>query len=73
MLAVPTEEQIPVPVQADVVPIELHLGYFVGFFQVLGGRFHLKEWFEPYDPEWIMAHTDADLVIDDDSSACKDL
>ena len=45
----------------------------VGFFQVLGGRFHLKEWFEPYDPEWIMAHTDADLVVDDDSSACKDL
>ncbi|MBP7096590.1 MAG: 3-oxoacid CoA-transferase subunit B [Spirochaetia bacterium] len=45
----------------------------VGFFQVLGGRFHLKEWFEPYDPEWIMAHTDADVVVDDDSAACKDL
>ncbi len=45
----------------------------VGFFQVLGGRFHLKEWFEPYDPEWIMAHTDVDLVVDDDSAACKDL
>lgn len=45
----------------------------VGFFQVLGGRFHLKEWFAPYDPEWIMAHTDADVVVDDDSAACKDL
>ncbi|MBN1242264.1 MAG: 3-oxoacid CoA-transferase subunit B [Spirochaetales bacterium] len=45
----------------------------VGFFQIVGGRFHLKEWFEPYDPEWIMAHTDADVVVDDDSAACKDL
>lgn len=35
----------------------------LGFFEVAGGRFRLLEAFEPYTPEWIQAHTDADLEI----------
>jgi acetate CoA/acetoacetate CoA-transferase beta subunit len=35
----------------------------VGVFSVLGGRFHLTECFVPYTPEWIVAHTDADIVV----------
>ncbi|MCX7023521.1 MAG: 3-oxoacid CoA-transferase subunit B [Spirochaetes bacterium] len=35
----------------------------VGYFKVEGGVFVLKEWFEPYTPEWIKEHTDADIVL----------
>jgi len=32
-----------------------------GCFEVAGGAFRLLEWFAPYDPEWIIARTDADI------------
>jgi len=35
----------------------------VGVFLVMGGRFQLTECFTPYTPEWIVEHTDADIVI----------
>ena len=43
--------------QVDFVVTDL------GVFSVLGGRFHLSECFSPYTPEWIVAHTDADIVV----------
>jgi acetate CoA/acetoacetate CoA-transferase beta subunit len=36
----------------------------VGYFHVAGGAFRLLECFEPYDPEWVKAHTDADVVVE---------
>ena len=35
----------------------------VGYFEVRGSSFFLAEWFDPYTPEWIVAHTDADIVV----------
>ncbi len=40
----------------------------VGVFEILGGRFHLTECFEPYTPEWIQARTAAEVVI---SNECR--
>lgn len=34
----------------------------VGFFQIMGGKFRLMEYFPPYTPEWIIEKTDADIV-----------
>ena len=45
----------------------------LGVFQVLGGKFRLKEYFAPYTPEWIVEKTDADIVVEADCSACLDL
>lgn len=39
----------------------------VGFFQVMGGKFRLMEYFAPYTPEWIMERTDADIVLASDA------
>lgn len=41
----------------------------VGYFAVKDGRFHLMEYFVPYSPEWIVEHTDADVVVD---KQCKE-
>jgi 3-oxoacid CoA-transferase B subunit len=41
----------------------------VGYFAVKDGRFHLMEYFAPYSPEWIVEHTDADVVVD---THCKE-
>ena len=41
----------------------------VGYFEVLGGRFHLAEYFPPYTPEWIVEHTAADIVVRQDCKA----
>ena len=38
----------------------------LGVFDVMGGRFHLKEYFAPYTPEWIQEHTDADIIVKND-------
>jgi acetate CoA/acetoacetate CoA-transferase beta subunit len=38
----------------------------LGMFEVMGGRFFLREYFEPYTPEWIKARTDAEIVIPND-------
>jgi len=38
----------------------------LGVFEVLGGRFHLMECFAPYTPEWIVEHTDADVIVKND-------
>jgi acetate CoA/acetoacetate CoA-transferase beta subunit len=35
----------------------------LGFFEVVGGKFRLLEYFEPYTPEWIQAHTDAVIEV----------
>ena len=43
----------------------------VGLFEVMGDRFHLKECFEPYTPEWILEHTHADIVIANDCKVVK--
>ncbi|MBN1519307.1 MAG: 3-oxoacid CoA-transferase subunit B [Spirochaetales bacterium] len=43
----------------------------VGFFEVMGDKFHLIEYFPPYTPEWIVAHTDADIVVREGCSACE--
>lgn len=40
----------------------------VGYFEVEGSRFVLKEYFEPYTPGWIVEHTDADVQVAPD---CK--
>jgi len=36
----------------------------VGFFEVRGGAFVLKEYFKPYTVEYILEKTDADIVVD---------
>ena len=46
--------------QVDLIVTDL------GVFEIMGGRFHLKECFAPYTPEWILAHTDADIIIKND-------
>jgi len=38
----------------------------VGLFEVMGGRFRLRECFAPYTPEWIQEMTDADILVDAD-------
>ena len=40
----------------------------VGFFHIMGGKFHLMEYFAPYSPEWIIEKTDADIVAASDMS-----
>ena len=35
----------------------------IGYFEVMGGKFYILEWFKPYTPEWIIEHTDADVVV----------
>lgn len=35
----------------------------LGFFEVKEGRFVLNEYFDAYDPAWIIEHTDADIVV----------
>jgi acetate CoA/acetoacetate CoA-transferase beta subunit len=40
----------------------------LGFFEVSGNTFVLKEAFAPYTPEWIIEKTDADVAI---ASDCK--
>ena len=36
----------------------------VGLFEIRGGRFHLRECFAPYTPEWILEKTDAEIHVD---------
>ncbi len=38
----------------------------LGLFEVMGDRFFLREYFEPYTPEWIRERTDAEIVIPND-------
>jgi acetate CoA/acetoacetate CoA-transferase beta subunit len=38
----------------------------LGFFNLEGGKFILKETFAPYTPEWVCEKTDADVVIASD-------
>jgi acyl CoA:acetate/3-ketoacid CoA transferase beta subunit len=42
----------------------------VGYFEVLGGKYYLLEYFEPYTPEWILEHTDADIVVGEGCKVC---
>ena len=35
----------------------------LGVFEVLEGKFHLAECFNPYTPDWIQEHTDADIIV----------
>jgi acetate CoA/acetoacetate CoA-transferase beta subunit len=41
----------------------------VGYFTCTNGKFLLKEYFAPYTPEWILEHTDAEVVVD---KGCKE-
>jgi acetate CoA/acetoacetate CoA-transferase beta subunit len=41
----------------------------VGFFKVEGGVFNLKEYFEPYAPDWIKSRTEAEIFVDRDCKA----
>jgi 3-oxoacid CoA-transferase B subunit len=43
----------------------------LGVFEVMGGRFHLVECFEPYTPEWILERTDADITVSNDCRIVK--
>ncbi|MBL8967261.1 MAG: 3-oxoacid CoA-transferase subunit B [Spirochaetaceae bacterium] len=43
----------------------------LGLFHVEEGKFVLKEYFEPYTPEWIKEKTDADVVIAPDCRLFK--
>ena len=45
----------------------------VGYFEVMGGKFYLLEYFKPYTPEWIKAHTEGDLVVMSTCKCCEDL
>lgn len=38
----------------------------VGFFELRGGTFVLKEYFKPYTVDFILEKTDADIVVDKD-------
>nr|WP_320132195.1 3-oxoacid CoA-transferase subunit B [uncultured Holophaga sp.] len=38
----------------------------LGLFEVVGDRFHLKEVFAPYTPEFVVESTGADVVVDTD-------
>ena len=40
----------------------------LGVFEVQDGHFVLLEWFPPYSPEYILATSDADIVV---ASDCK--
>jgi len=35
----------------------------LGVFEVFDKKFHLTECFAPYTPEWILEHTDADIIV----------
>jgi 3-oxoacid CoA-transferase B subunit len=41
----------------------------LGVFEVHNGRFILTQYFQPYTPEWIVAHTDADITVPADCAA----
>jgi 3-oxoacid CoA-transferase B subunit len=45
----------------------------VGYFEVMGDKFYLIEYFDPYTPEWIQEHTDADVVVMSTCHKCADL
>jgi len=45
----------------------------VGYFEVMGDKFYLIEYFDPYTPEWIQEHTDADVVVMSTCHKCEDL
>lgn len=49
--------------EVDIVVTDL------GVFEVANGRFILKQYFNPYTPEWIVEHTDADIVVPADCTA----
>jgi acetate CoA/acetoacetate CoA-transferase beta subunit len=41
----------------------------LGFFEIADGKFILKEYFAPYTVDYILSHTDADIVVPED---CKE-
>ncbi len=45
----------------------------VGYFEVMGDKFYLLEYFAPYTPEWIVGHTDADVVVMSTCACCEGL
>lgn len=44
----------------------------VGYFEIMGGKYRLLEWFKPYTPDWIVEKTDADIVVAP-NSCCSDI
>lgn len=45
----------------------------VGYFEIMGDKFYLLEYFPPYTPEWIKEHTEADLVVMSTCACREDL
>jgi acetate CoA/acetoacetate CoA-transferase beta subunit len=43
----------------------------LGVFEVMEGKFHLAECFDPYTPEWILERTDADIIVKKDCRSIK--
>jgi len=43
----------------------------VGYFEIVGAKLYLLEYFPPYTPEWIKEHTEADLVVMSTCHACE--
>lgn len=43
----------------------------LGVFEVMEGKFHLAECFDPYTPEWILERTDADIIVKKDCLSIK--
>lgn len=44
----------------------------VGYFEIMGDKFYLLEYFPPYTPEWVKEHTDADIVVMSTCRCCTD-
>ena len=42
----------------------------LGFFEVVDGKFILREYFSPYTVDYILSKTDADIIVPDD---CKEV
>jgi 3-oxoacid CoA-transferase B subunit len=45
----------------------------VGYFEVLGDKFYLLEYFPPYTPEWIQEHTEGEVVVMSTCKQCGDI
>jgi acetate CoA/acetoacetate CoA-transferase beta subunit len=43
----------------------------VGYFEIMGDKYYLLEYFPPYTPEWIKEHMEGELVVMS-TCACRD-
>jgi len=45
----------------------------VGYFEIMGDKYYLLEYFPPYTPEWIKEHTEGELVVMSTCACREDL